>query len=204
MAYDGLVSRHLNRRLSRPVSSALAKTPVTPNQMTAANLLLAVIVAGMAAAGWNIAAGIGIQVVSVADGIDGEIARLKNMATRFGAAFDAITDRYADAIILAGMTVYATRFEDLPRPEVIGCLALAGALAVSYSRSRIEASLGVEPADSVFGFASRDVRLLIAAVGTALGQCYWTLVILAVLSGLTVAWRLAYLRFRHIGTEPVK
>lgn len=166
-------------------------------------MVLAVIAAGMLAMGWNIAGGIGIQMVSVLDGVDGELARLKSMATRFGAVFDAVTDRYADALLLGGMTVYAVRFEDLPRAEVVGALALAGALIVSYSRARIEADLPEAliggRLDAIFGLASRDVRSLIAAVGAFAGQCYWTLVILAVVCALTVTWRLVYLRANGIG-----
>ena len=203
MSYDGLVSRYLNRLFSRPAARTLARTPATPNALTATTLLLAVIAAGALAAGWNIAGGIGIQLVSVVDGVDGELARLKNMATRFGAVFDAVTDRYADALLLGGMTVYAVRFEDLPRAEVVGALALAGALIVSYSRARIEADLPEALVggrlDAIFGLASRDVRSLIAAVGAVAGQCYWTLVILAVACALTVAWRLVYLRAKGLG-----
>lgn len=203
MSYDRLVSRYLNRPLSRPVARSLSHTPATPNVLTATTLLVAVLAAGMLAAGWNIAGGIAIQVVSVADGVDGELARLKNMVTRFGAVFDAVAGRYADALILAGMTVYAVRFEDLPRAEVVGTLALAGALIVSYSKARIEADLPEALAggrlDGIFGLASRDVRLLVATVGAVAGQCYWTLVILTVVSALTVAWRLIYLRANRIG-----
>ena len=203
MSYDGLVSRYLNRPISRPLARALSSTAATPNALTGTTLLLAIIAAGMLAAGWNIAGGIGIQLVSVVDGVDGELARLKNMATRFGAVFDAVTDRYADALMLAGMTVYAVRFEDLPRAEVVGALALAGALIVSYSRARIEADLPEALAggrlDAIFGLASRDVRSLLAAAGAVAGQCYWTLVILAVACALTVAWRLIYLRVNGIG-----
>ncbi|MCO5202244.1 MAG: CDP-alcohol phosphatidyltransferase family protein [Chloroflexi bacterium] len=198
MTYDGLVSRYLNRPISRPMASGLRSTPLTPNQVTTFTLLLAIATGAMIAAGWNIAGGIAIQAVSVLDGVDGELARLKDRATRFGGVFDAVTDRYADAIMLAGMTVYAVRFEDHPRPEFVGALALGAALIVSYSRARIEADLPDVAAsgnlDSVFGLASRDVRLLVAAIGTVLGQCYWTLIILAVVSGLTIAWRLLYLR----------
>ena len=196
MAYDGLVSRYLNRPLSRPAARLLAPTPVTPNMVTVFTLLLACAAGAMVAAGWTIAGGVAIQAVSVIDGVDGDLARLKLMSTRFGAVLDAVTDRYADAIMLGGMTIYAVRFEDLPRPEVMGMLALAAALTVSYSRARIEASMSVEPSDGVFGLASRDVRSLIAAIGTVLGQCYWTLAVLAAASALTVAFRLVYLRFR--------
>ena len=105
----------------------MRRTRVTPNAVTLSTLLLAVATAALLAAGWNVAGGIAIQAVSVADGIDGELARLKQMATKLGHVLDAVTDRYADALILGGMTVYAARFEELPRPEVVGIFPLAGA-----------------------------------------------------------------------------
>ena len=137
--------------------------------------------------------------MSVVDGVDGELARLKDRATRFGGVFDAVTDRYADAVMIAGMLVFAVRFEDHARAEFVGMLALSASLIVSYSRARIEADLPdvIESGrlDKIFGLASRDVRSLIAAVGAIAGQCYWTLIVLAVISSLTIAWRLLYLRF---------
>lgn len=192
--YDGLVSRTLNRRVSRPVARWLAPTPLTPNGATGITTLVAIAAALATAFGWNIAGGIGIQMASIIDGVDGELARLKNMSTRFGAVLDAVSDRYADAFMLGGMTVYAARFEDVARPEFVGMLALAGSLSVSYSRARIEASLKRGPSDGLFGLASRDVRLLIAAVGTVLGFCYATLIVLAVISWATVLFRLIILR----------
>jgi phosphatidylglycerophosphate synthase len=198
VTYDGIVSRYLNRPLSRPAARALRGTPVTPNAVTASTLVLAILAAAAVAAGWNIAGGVLIQVVSVVDGIDGELARLRNTATRFGGVFDAVTDRYADALILAGMTVFAVRFESHSHAEFVGMLALGASLIVSYSRARIEADLPdviqAGRLDSVFGLASRDVRSLVAAVGTVAGQCYWTLIVLAVISGATIAWRLVYVR----------
>jgi phosphatidylglycerophosphate synthase len=191
MPYDGIVSRHLNRRLSRPLARALVRTPVTPNSVTLFTLALSALTAFLIASGWTIAGGILIQAVSVIDGVDGELARLKNMATRLGAVLDA------DVFMIGGMTVYAVRFEGWPHPELAGALAALAALTVSYSRARIEASLHIEPSDGIFGLASRDVRSLIAAIGTVAGQCYWTLWLLAVLGGLTVAWRLVYLRVKR-------
>lgn len=197
MTYDGIVSRYLNRPLSRPAARALKGTPATPNQVTLFTMVLAVVTGGMVAAGWNIAGGILIQAVSVVDGVDGELSRLKGMATRFGGVFDAVSDRYQDAIMLGGMAVFAIRFEDHARPEFVGALAVGGALIVSYSRARIEADLPEAMAggglDAIFGLASRDVRSLIAAIGTVAGQCYYTLIVLAALAGVTIAWRLFYL-----------
>lgn len=196
--YDGIISRHLNRRLSRPVARVLATSPVTPNLVTILVLLFALATAAMVAAGWSIAGGIAIQLTSMLGGVSADLSRVRGAPTRFAEVIDGIADHFAEAAILAGMTVYAFRFETLPRPEFVGTLALGAALTLGYSHSRIEASLGKKlttaSPDLVFGGASQDARLLIAAIGTVAGQCYWTLVILAAFSGLTIAWRLAYLR----------
>jgi phosphatidylglycerophosphate synthase len=214
---EGVVSRDLYRPLGRPLARALRGTRLTPNIVTVIALLLACAAGAMTAAGWQIAGGILIAFVGVSDAADGELARLKGMASRFGAVLDSVADRYADAAVLAGMTAYAVRFEDHAHAETVGVIALAGALVVSYGRARIEASLpealdgtggrgggGVTAVlDRALELGSRDVRLLIAAVGTVAGQCYWTLAVLAALAGATIAWRLLYLRIRRIGTQPV-
>jgi len=200
VSYDGIVSRYLNRPLSRPAARMLKPTPVSPNAITAFTLLLSAATGAAIAVGWNIAGGIAIQLVSVVDGVDGDLARLKDRATRFGGVFDAVADRYGDAAMLAGMTVFAVRFEEHAHAEFVGLLAVSAALIVSYSRARIEADLPDVAAggnlDSIFGWASRDVRSLIAAIGTVAGQCYWTLALLAGLCAVTVAWRLLYLRLK--------
>ena len=201
---DGVVSRYLNRPLSRPLAATLARTPVTPDVVTFATLAFSLGVGALVGLGWHLAGGVGIQLASVIDGVDGDLARLRGRTSRFGAALDAIADRYADAAILGGMTVYAARFEDWPQAEAVGALALAGALIVSYSRARAEAE-GLWPiaaagrwgaTGAIAGMlATRDVRLLAAAAGTAAGSCYWTLVALGAASAVTVAARLLAGRF---------
>jgi phosphatidylglycerophosphate synthase len=196
--YDGIVSRQLNRRLSRPLAGLLANTSLAPGLVATLVLGVALATGAMVAAGWSIAGGIAIQATAILAGLGADLARVRGATSRFGDVIDGIAGRYAEAAILAGMTIYAVRFETLPQPEVMGLLALGGALTLSYSDARIEASLGRRvvghPADLVFGLASPDVRLLIAAVGTVAGQCYWTLAVLTAITGLTIAWRLFYLR----------
>ncbi|MCY3882079.1 MAG: CDP-alcohol phosphatidyltransferase family protein [Chloroflexi bacterium] len=199
---DGIVSRYVNRRLSRPVAAGLARTPVTPNGATWFTLAFSLGVGAVVGLGWQVAGGIGIQLASIIDGVDGDLARLTGRTSRFGAALDAIADRYADAAILGGMTVYAARFEGEEYAAVVGALALAGALTVSYSRARAEAEglWGVVGGRwGVVGglgmLATRDVRLLAAAAGTVAGECFWTLAGLAAVSGVTVAVRLVVGRF---------
>ena len=82
VAYDGFVSRHINRRFSRPIARLLAYTPVTPNQVS---LLSFVIALGSLALFLNdhpAWAGGAVQASSIVDGVDGDLARRKNIATR--------------------------------------------------------------------------------------------------------------------------
>ncbi len=194
---DGPVSRYLNRRFSVPIAAALAHTPVTPNQVSVAAFAIALGALELLAIGRNIEAAVLIQASSIVDGVDGDLARAKHAASVFGGLFDAVLDRYADAAIAGGMAWYAFSHEDLPGPLVIGFAAMVGFILVSYSRARLETEGGRDVASDLLGVASRDVRLLALAVGAALGQCWWTLVVVAVLSYATVAWRLW--RFRSMG-----
>ncbi len=189
---EGPVSRYLNRRLSAPLARLLAPTPVTPNQVSVLSLLVALGALAAFAVGQPIAAGILIQASSVVDGVDGDLARRQGRASRFGAVFDAVLDRYADAAIVGGMTWWAWAHPNIsgPQPAVVGLAALTGFLLVSYSRARLETEgyRGLLTGGALF--ASRDVRLLLAAIGSVIGQTYWTLVVLGVMSYLVLLWRL--------------
>ena len=193
---EGPVSRYLNRRVSVPVARALARTPLTPNQVSVLACAMAFAALALLALGRNIEAGVLIQASSIVDGVDGDLARAKNMASKFGGFFDAVLDRFADAAIAGGMAWYALDHEDWPAALTLGFVATVGFILVSYSRARLEAVGGIEAASELMGLASRDVRLLLLAVGAAAGQCWWALAVVGALSYATVAWRL--LRFRHV------
>lgn len=190
---DGLISRYLNRRLSRPLARGAARRGLTPNQVTALSTAFALTVPLLFAANRPRLAGIAIQAASVADGVDGDLARLTDSATRFGAVLDAVSDRYADAAILAGMTAWSRKHERRPATALIGLGALVGSLMVSYSRARTEAETG-KPAEAGFlGYATRDVRLLVAALGSMAGRVHTTLLILALATNFSVLRRLRLL-----------
>lgn len=178
------------------MARALARTPVTPNQVSVAAALLAAGAVALLGAGRHVEAGVLIQASSVVDGADGDLARLKGMTSRFGAVFDAVLDRYADAAVIGGLAWWAAAREDWPAPLLLGLITLVGALAVSYSRARIEHEGGRDIAGAVMGLASRDVRMLALAIGALVGQAYWTLAAVAALSWTTVGWRLSAARRR--------
>ena len=196
---DGLVSRYVNRRVSRPMSRWLAKTPATPNQVSVASFVIALASLGLFVSDYSIWAGLAVQASSIVDGVDGDLARLKGMATRFGGFFDAVLDRYADVAILGGLAYWSLEFEDRGPAELlaaISLLAVAGTFMVSYTRARAEASLGGGFPGLAGSLASRDARLLLIAVGAVLGQALVTLILLAGLTNAVVVWRVALARGR--------
>ncbi|MFB3888430.1 MAG: archaetidylinositol phosphate synthase [Candidatus Bathyarchaeia archaeon] len=119
------------------------------------------------------------------DTLDGILARNYQQATTFGGFLDSLLDRYADAAAYAGIIIGG-----LCDP-LIGLIALAGSVMVSYSRARAEAA-GIKM-ESV-GLAERAERMIILA-GASLAAIFWLpalnvgIIVLAVLSNFTVLQR---------------
>ena len=194
---EGLVSRYLNRRLSRPLAALMARTPLTPNHVSFVSFVIALASLWLFFAGYNIWAGIVAQLSSILDGADGDLARIKAMSSPFGGFFDAVLDRYADVAILAGLTYWSLEYEARTADSLVlalGLFAIAGSLMISYSRARAEATLGGSFPGLVGSLASRDARLLVVMVGAIVGQGVATLLILAVATNFVVVWRLSVAR----------
>jgi choline kinase len=104
---DGAVSRLLNRPLSTRLSMVLA--PLRPALDLVSLVAFAFGVAGAAllAAGQGLAGRLLVQASSVADGVDGEVARLQLRGGPRGALLDGVLDRVGDAAILAGLGLWA-------------------------------------------------------------------------------------------------
>ena len=200
--HEGFVSRYLNRRFSRPIARALAHTPVTPNQVSFIAFLMAAGAAALFYYDLNIWAGILVQASSIVDGVDGDLARAKNMASRFGGFFDALLDRYADAVILAGLGYWAFKFQagaDQTTVTFLAGVAIVGSLMISYSRARAEATFG-QPFEGLPGaLASRDLRLFVIMIGVIIGQGVATLAVIGVLTNMVVLWRLGVARWGNVG-----
>jgi phosphatidylglycerophosphate synthase len=92
---DNAITRHLYRPVSLPLTRLLARTPVTPNQISYAVAILAALGLWMtahASMAWAIAGTALVLVSSYVDCCDGEIARLKLLSSRYGAWLDTIVD----------------------------------------------------------------------------------------------------------------
>lgn len=112
-ASDGLVSRWLNRPISRAITARVLAIPgVRPWHLT---LVTAAIAIGMFAALVSgrplglIAGALLFHLASVVDGVDGEMARATYRSSRMGAIMDTSVDMATNLIFTLGVTIGLTR-----------------------------------------------------------------------------------------------
>ncbi len=132
---DGWVSRHINRRFSKPISRVLAYTPVTPTMFTVLVGMVAFAPVYFMYQGgyWNWLIGAAIyQLASILDGVDGELARLKMKHSKFGQWLDTLFDFTSGLAILLSLVLGVERTEFQPCfLPIAGYLAvLAGVLSI--------------------------------------------------------------------------
>ena len=190
--YNGYISKHINRRISEPLAHLLAKTKVTPNQMTWAAFNIALFSFVSFVLGYNIIGGVLVQLSSIVDGIDGSLARLKNMSSTFGGFLDSVLDRYADTLIILGLTIWSLSNETHPWVWLTGFLAVSGTICISYTRARIGSEHRHLFDSGLKSLASRDIRLFLIMIGAIIGQAYYCLIVIAALTNLVVFYRLIY------------
>jgi CDP-L-myo-inositol myo-inositolphosphotransferase len=189
---DGPVSRHVNRRLSGPISLVLLRAGVSPGAATAAAFLFALAAAAVLALGVTWAAalvlgGLLVQLASILDGVDGEIARASLRESPLGGFLDSVLDRVADAAVLGALAV-AAGLNGTTWPVLAA--ALFGSLMTPYVKAAYEAAYRrplprpISPIN-----AGRDVRLLVASLSAVALQPLWGLVALAILTNAEAVQR---------------
>ena len=198
--YDGYISKHVNRKMSEPMARLLTKTKVTPNQMTWAAFGIALLSFVSFILGYNIIAGLLVQLSSIVDGIDGSLARLKGMTSEFGGFLDSVLDRYADILIVLGLTLWSLSHETYSGIWLAGLLAITGIICISYTRARISPNHRHLFDKGFKSLASRDIRLFLIMLGAVIGQAYFCLIVIAVLTNVVVFYRLIYM-YRYLGQK---
>ncbi len=159
---DGFISKMINRKISTRITPFLVRFDfVTPNRFTIFSSLLG-ITAGLLFLTKNyLLAGIVTQISSIIDGCDGEIARIKNLSSKFGAVLDSVLDRYVDTFII--FSIFLTLEKNLTT-YIAFFLSVTGTILVSY----ISHLTKIRPY-----FATRDIRLFIIMVFSIL-SVFWT------------------------------
>jgi phosphatidylglycerophosphate synthase len=195
-ASDGPVSRLFNRPLSTRLSMVLAPLRPAPDLVSLVAFTLGLAGAALLAVGQGLAGGLLVHASSVADGVDGELARLQLRGGPRGALLDGVLDRVGDGAILAGLGLWALDGHDARGVLVVTVAATTGALLSMASKDRA-AALGLPPApERALGWllGGRDGRLLLGAVGAVLGAPVAALVAVTATSALSLGLRVAFVR----------
>ena len=103
---DGVISRFLNRPLSRSLSRLLVRFPLWPSQLTLLFMLLPLAGVIFLIRGDYLGFALGaifFQLHSALDGCDGEIARVKYLESESGGKLDALCDRFSTLLFAIGL-----------------------------------------------------------------------------------------------------
>ncbi|MER6102750.1 DUF5941 domain-containing protein [Streptomyces sp. NPDC001832] len=145
-ARDGFFTTFFISPYSRYIARWCARRGLTPNQVTTASLLTALIAAGSAATGTRggyIAAGLLLLFSFVLDCTDGQLARYSLQYSTMGAWLDATFDRAKEYAYYAGLALGAARGGD-----DVWALAL-GAMVLQSCRHVIDFSFNEANHDAV-------------------------------------------------------
>ena len=103
---DGFVSRFFNRPISRRITRFLLQFPIHPNAWTISIFALPLIACLFLVRGDYVSLVIGaaiFQAFSILDGCDGEIARAKNLESKFGERLDYFCDFAASLLYVLAL-----------------------------------------------------------------------------------------------------
>ncbi len=188
-----LTTQSVLRRGVEPLAAPLARAGIPPSAITLAGPLLTSL-----ACLWFVRTRavvpfcLAMAVIGCLDGLDGAVARAGGRVTRFGAYLDALCDRYVEGIVVLA-TAAVTGY------WLLSMVALTGALLVSYAKARAAMEVAVSNKEWP-DLMERAERSLFFGAGLVAGAVvpwrplghdlfWWTLVLLALLTHLTVLQR---------------
>jgi len=113
----------------------------------------------MSYVGW---AGVLVLIAGLFDMLDGQVARMGNMSSDFGALHDSVLDRYSELVMFLGICYYLVAHHYF-MSSLIAFVALIGSMMVSYTRARAE-GLGIECKGGLMQRPERVVTVGLAAI----------------------------------------
>lgn len=166
------VAQPIVYRLINPFINLLLKIGITPNIVTTIGFIINIIatvvfvVGGgeqrtdLRYVGWG---GAIILFGGLFDMIDGRLARVGRMESRFGALYDSVLDRYSELAMFLGICYYLVA-QNYFFSSLFAFIAMIGSIMVSYVRARAE-SLGIECKG---GLMQRPERVLLIGISAVL------------------------------------
>lgn len=192
-----------------PLTDWLARRRVHPNLLTTVGFAVTVSAAiafhshDMRLAGFLVLLG------GFFDILDGRVARLTSLGSKFGAFYDSTLDRISEIAVFLGMlSLYNDQRQTVGDVGMIYLimLAMAGSLMISYTRARAEA-LGI---DCRVGLMPRAERVVLVGASALFFGDAWdglvlkiVIVILAILTNLTAFQRIVWV-YQHARGVPLE
>ena len=181
-----------------PLARAIAGAGISANTVTIVGGVLSIVGAGFLAAGVPLPALLVLLIGTVADTLDGQIAKASGGGTRLGAFLDSTVDRIADGALFVGA---AASGANLGQPLLLwsSLVALVASFLVPYVRAKAE-SLGVSAS---VGPAPREARIVIFLIGLAGWALFdfQAMFVAAVLALAVLASITFVLRVVHVGRQ---
>jgi CDP-diacylglycerol--glycerol-3-phosphate 3-phosphatidyltransferase len=146
-------------RVVVPAGTALGRTKLSPDHLTAFGLLLSIPTA-LAIGSGHLWVGLALLVgAAVPDLLDGALAKASGRASVRGAFFDSVCDRVTDTFVLGGIAWYLQdRYHG--HAAMLPFALLGASLLISYERAKAE-SLGYNAKGGLMERAERIVALCI-------------------------------------------
>lgn len=117
--------------------------------------------------GW---AGALVLFAGLFDMLDGQVARLGNMSSAFGALYDSVLDRYSELIMFLGICYYLVSHHYF-LSSLFAFIALIGSMMVSYIRARAE-GLGIECKGGLMQRPERVILVGVSAIACGITGYY--------------------------------
>ena len=176
----------IDRRLD-PVTGALARLGVQPNQVTVTGALVCLASPVLIVAGRLELAGIVWLAGCSLDMLDGALARRQAKVTRGGAFLDSTLDRISEGALFSAI---AYHFAVIGEPIVAALVvvALLGSLMISYTRARAE-GLGIQ---CKVGIVTRAERVVLLGLALCFGFLEAAVYLLVALTAISVAQRIRH------------
>ncbi len=199
---DVIVATHLNSKISIRIVKYLAKTAITPVQVSIVSFLVSIVAGFCFSLGvyfYTVIGAVLVQLSFILDMCDGELARYKNKCSKFGAWLDRIFDRLSEFSIFFGICMGVYRYSHNPRiwvlvlstiftlsllnysSDILGSLSSTGKLLRSNSAKKVNKFLGIKklikPGYLSFG---RDMQMFLIFLGCIFNQIvplFWVIII---------------------------
>lgn len=194
---DGIISRLINRKISLRLSKLLARLPFNANFYSLLSFLILLLSSIFFYWRWLPLGGILVQLSSIIDGVDGEIARIRGEESKWGAYFDSILDRIGDSILIFSISIPSFLINHNPWYLIFGFSALLFSHLSMLEKDKIKSLTGKEAYEIDHFYllpSSRDSRLFLICIFSLFGRTLEPLLLITLFGFIHTILRLALLK----------